>query len=232
MADSFDLRRRWLVGVALLVPAAPVLAGTPRQLPPQKKAAPPPPPITEILMRDQGVLERVLLIYEAGIRRLGQGEDLQPVVFAQAGDIMRDFVHDYHEKAKEQLVFPSFKKAGRMVGLVDLLQVQHQAGRRLTERVLENAGTSRAQEGRTAMIEAMQASIALYRPHIARTTTDVLPTLRTLVTSGEFDELSTTMEKRELEAYGPDGFVKVAKRVQALEEKIGTHDLSQYTPKT
>lgn len=232
MAHIYDLPRRWLLAGALLLPAAPSLAGTPRQMPPKKKAAAPPPPITEILMRDQGVLQRVLLIYEAGIRRLGDGEDLEAVVFAQAGEVMRDFVHDYHEKAKEQLVFPHFKKAGRMVGLTDTLLAQHQAGRQLTERVLKGAATARQnREERTAMTDAMKATIALYRPHIARETTDVLPTLRSLVTSTEFEELSATLEKRELEAYGPDGFEKVAKRVEAIEKKIGTHDLGQYTPK-
>lgn len=231
MASIHDLSRRWLVAGALLLPAGPVLAGAPRQMPPKKKAAAPPPPITETLMRDHGILQRALLIYEAAIRRLGGGEDLEPVVFAQTAEVMRDFVHDYHEKAKEQLVFPHFKKAGRMVGLVDTLLLQHQAGRRLTERVLKGV-VAAGREERTAMTDAMTATIALYRPHIARETTDVLPTLRSLVTSSEFDELSATLEKRELEAYGPDGFEKVAKRVEAIEKKIGTHDLGQYTPKT
>ena len=47
------------------------------------------------------------------------------------------------------------------------------------------------------MIDAMQASIVLYRPHVARELTDVLPTLRTLVTPNEFDELSAALDKDE-----------------------------------
>ncbi len=229
MANSSPLPRRWLVGGALALSATPAFAA-PRQMPAQKKAAAPPPPITEILMRDQGVLQRVLLIYDAAIRRLGQGEDLETEVFIQTCEVMRDFGHDYHEKAKEQLVYPHFRKAGRMVELVDTLQAQHRAGRTLTDNIIRGTeGARQNPEQRKVMTDAMAASITLYRPHMARETTDVLPTLRYLVTSTEFDELSGTLEKREIEAYGAEGFVKVAKRVEAIEKKIGTHDLSQYS---
>jgi hemerythrin-like domain-containing protein len=229
MAKSSNLPRRLLVGGVLLLPAAPALA----QAPAKKKAAEPAIPATERLMREHGVIDRVLLIYEAGIRRLGQDEDLEPAVFIQTGEIMRDFVHDYHERSKEEYVFPRFKKAGRMVELVDVLQAQQAAGRKLTERVLKAAEPARAsKDQRSAMTEAMKASIVLYRPHMAREDTDIFPTLRSLVTSSEFEEISETLAKRESEMFGADGFEKVAKRVEALEKKIGTHDLTQYTPKS
>ena len=68
----------------------------------------------EDLMREHAILDRILLIYESGMRRLGQGEDIDPAVFVQSATIMRDFIHGYHEKSEEELVFPRFKTAGRM----------------------------------------------------------------------------------------------------------------------
>ena len=92
-------------------------------------------PPSEDLMREHAILDRLLLVYESGLRRAGQGEDIDPAVFVQSATIVRDFIHDYHEKLEEELVFPSFKDAGRMVELVNVLITQHGAGRKSGYRV-------------------------------------------------------------------------------------------------
>ena len=231
MAIILSARRRWLIGTAgAMLLAAPALAQ--QTAPTKTKATEGGITATERLMRDSGLLLRLLAIYEAGGRRLGGGEDIEPIIFTQAAETMRDFVHDYHEKQEETQVFPRFKKAGRMVELIDVMQAQHASGQRLTARILELAPKSATKNERQAMIEAMQAASVLYRPHVARELTDVWPTLRTLLTPNEFDELSATLEKDETEKLGKDGFDKVAKKVEALEKRIGINDLSQFTPKS
>ncbi len=234
MATILNSRRHLLVGAAgSLLLSAPALADQRRQATPKKKTAESVPvTATEDLMREHGVLRRILLVYEAGARRIGQGEDIDPAVFSQAAETMRDFIHDYHEKSEEEHVFPRFKKAGRMVELVDVLLVQHTAGRKLTERILQTAEPSRGnKEQRQAMIDAMQASITLYGPHAAREDTNIFPTLRSLMTPNEFEELGETLEKAETAKFGGDGFEKMAKRVEQIEKRIGTDDLAQVTPK-
>ena len=124
------------------------------------------------------------------------------------------------------------KKAGRMVPLVDVLIEQHAAGRKLTEKILQIAPTARTDSGRRkTMIDAMQASIVLYQPHAAREDTDIFPTVRSLVTPSEFDGLGETFEKEEKSRFGADGFEKMVKAVNGIEKRIGTDDLSKYTPK-
>src|SRR5204863_171580 len=115
MAHVLYARRRWLVGAAglSLVAASPGW-GAPQSPTNKKSAESVPVTATEDLMREHGIVARLMLIYGAGVRRLGQGEDIDPAVFTQAGEIMRDFVHDYHEKNEEEQVFPRFKTAGRM----------------------------------------------------------------------------------------------------------------------
>lgn len=222
--------RRWLIGTtgALLL-ATPAFA---QQTPTKTKAAESGITATERLMRDSGVLLRILAIYEAGGRRLGGGEDIEPAIFTAAAETMRDFVHAYHEKQEDEQIFPRFKKAGRMVELVEVMMAQHASGQKLTTQILDLAPRSGTKAERQSMIDAMQASIVLYRPHVARALTDVLPTLRTLVTPNEFDELSAALEKDETEKLGKEGFDKMAKRVEALEKRIGINDLSQFTPKS
>ena len=233
MAHVLYARRRWLVGAAgvSLIAAAPALA-SPQSPTGKKSAESVPVTATEDLMREHGVVERLLLIYDTGIRRLGQGEDLDPTILTQAAETMRDFVHDYHEKNEEEQVFPHFKTAGRMVELVTILQAQHTACRKLTEHIIELAPKSASKPQREQMVSAMQATITMYRPHAAREDTEVFPTLRSLVTPNEFEQIGDALEKSETEKFGADGFEKVAKKVEALEKRLGISDISQFTPKS
>lgn len=90
----------------------------------------------EDLMREHGVLNRVLLVYEAGLQKFARGEDFDVAILARAAGIVHEFIEDYHERNEEQQLFPRFRKAGQMVELVNVLYQQHQAGRRLTDSIL------------------------------------------------------------------------------------------------
>ena len=232
MKNAF-LRRRLILGTAAIAStlvALPALAqtGSVTKTDIQKS----PMSAGERLMRDNALTSRILLLYTAAERRLIQGEDLESGIFTQSAEVMRDFVHGYHEKVEEDDVFPVFKKAGRMVELVTLLQSQHDAGRQLTDKILAAAPGIANSDQRKVLTDAMHATVTLYGPSLARENTDVLPTLRSLMTSNEFDALAQTLEKAEAEKLGADGFEKAAKKVEAIEKKLGTHDLSQFAPKT
>ena len=71
----------------------------------------------EDLMREHGVLERILLVYEEGLHRLEDTQDFAPEVVAGGAAIVRRFVEDYHEKLEEDFLFPRFTKAGQLLDL-------------------------------------------------------------------------------------------------------------------
>src|SRR3954453_15134664 len=52
----------------------------------------------EDLMKEHGVLNRCLLIYEGAIRRIETKEEIGPEVFQHTGTLVRRFVEEYHEK--------------------------------------------------------------------------------------------------------------------------------------
>ncbi len=91
----------------------------------------------EDLMREHGVLRRVLLIYEELISRMSRAKVLPSEVIGDSARIIRRFVEDYHEKLEEDEIFPRLEKAGKLNDLVKVLFVQHQAGRRLTDYILK-----------------------------------------------------------------------------------------------
>src|SRR5262245_26504063 len=52
----------------------------------------------EDLMKEHGVLNRCLLIYEEGLRRLRSREEVAPELFQHTAALVRRFVEQYHEK--------------------------------------------------------------------------------------------------------------------------------------
>jgi len=187
----------------------------------------------EDLMREHGVLKRILLVYGEALRRMDANEDLPPEPLAESGKIIRDFVEDDHEKLEENFLFPRFRKANKLVDLVDVLLQQHQAGQRLTD-ITMHLATSPAlknADDRRNLADSMRQFIRMYSPHEAREDTVLFPAFRGIVSAHEFDSLGEDFEKKEDELFGDDGFFKVVDRVAQIEKKLGIYDLSQFTPK-
>jgi hemerythrin-like domain-containing protein len=153
----------------------------------------------EDLMREHGVLNRTLLVYEEALRRLAsQPLELKPEVISDAARLLRRFIEDYHEKLEEDYLFPRFETAGQHVALVQVLRQQHDAGRRVTDRILQLATLSVLKDPteRSRLTNALQQYIRMYRPHEAREDTVLFPTLRKIITPNEYDALVRSSRRR------------------------------------
>ena len=187
----------------------------------------------EDLMREHGILKRVLLIYGEVIRRIEANAELSPEPIADSAKIIRNFIEDYHEKLEENYLFPVFKKAGKLVDLVDVLVEQHQGGRRVTDVTLRLATLPglKNPEDRSKLADSMRQFIRMYNPHEAREDTVLFPAFRKLVSQNEYDSLGEDFEKKEHELFGEDGFETMVGKVAGIEQKLGIYDLAQFTPK-
>src|SRR5260370_24249456 len=126
-------RRDFLLGTSALITSGlvePLLAsaaqakGTPKQ----KKETEEDVSTNEDLMREHGVLNRILLIYDEAMRRIQTKEKFDPDVITKSAGLIKTFIEDYHEKLEENYLFPRFEKAGKLVYLVKTLRAQHAAG--------------------------------------------------------------------------------------------------------
>lgn len=186
---------------------------------------------TEDLMREHGVLNRLLLVYEECSRRLDAAEPPLAVLFEAAG-IIRTFVEGYHERLEEDHLFPRFEKNGVLVDLVATLRKQHDAGRRVTARLQQltaRTGTLDAQT-KGEILAATQSFVVMYRPHEAREDTVLFPAFRALVSDDELDELGERFEEQEHALFGKAGFQGVVGRVADLEKRLAIYDLAAFTP--
>jgi hemerythrin-like domain-containing protein len=186
----------------------------------------------EDLMREHGVLDRVLLVYEETLRRLDSTEQLPATVIAGAAGIVRRFIEDYHENLEDDYLFPRLEKANAQPDLVAILRAQHQAGRRLTEAIQRGAASAPLKDpaARRQIADPIRAFIRMYRPHAAREDTVLFPAFRKVVSRNEYDSLGEEFESREHQLFGDDGFEKVLDEVEALEKMVGIDDLSRFTP--
>jgi hemerythrin-like domain-containing protein len=184
-------------------------------------------------MREHGVLNRILLIYEEGLRRLRANEEIAPEAFLHPARLVRRFVEDYHERLEERFLFPAFEQSRTLVDLVRTLRRQHDAGRALTDVVLRAAtpGEFRRPEHRQELTHACEAFIRMYRPHEAREDTVLFPALRRVLGSREVHALGERFEQEEDRLFGDEGFQHIVAQVAGIERQLGIHDLDQFTPR-
>lgn len=188
---------------------------------------------TEDLMREHGVLNRVLLIYEEGLRRLLGKQEVSPDLFSKTANLVRTFVEDYHEKLEENFIFPEFEKRQKMVDLVKTLRDQHNAGRRVTDVIMRNATPEqfRKEDHRRQLVMACEGFIRMYRPHEAREDTVLFPALHKIIPTKQLKDLGEQFEKEEDKLFGDEGFEKTVDQVALIEKQLGIYELAQFTPK-
>jgi hemerythrin-like domain-containing protein len=183
---------------------------------------------SEDLMREHGVLDRLLLVYEASRSGLAAEGAFDAAPLHRAAGIVQTFIEQYHEKLEEEHLFPRFEKAGRHVELVSVLRKQHAAGRDVTDFVLaQSAATPSDQK---ALSRAIDAFVRMYRPHAAREDTVLFPALHEIASPAELAELGESFEQVEHQHFGAAGFSGVVTEVSEIEKALGIHDLAQFTP--
>jgi hemerythrin-like domain-containing protein len=181
----------------------------------------------EDLMREHGVLNRILLIYDKGIRRIQANNKFDLSIIGKSAGLIQKFIEDYHEKLEENHLFPRFEKAGKLVDLVKTLRTQHAAGRTVTGRILASVKSGDTQ----ALGGDLAAFVRMYRPHEAREDTVLFPALHEIVSKHEYDAMGEQFESIERKTFGGDGFDMAVDQVTDLEKQFGIYDLAQFTPK-
>jgi hemerythrin-like domain-containing protein len=186
----------------------------------------------EDLMREHGVLKRVLLIYREVMNRIDSKRDFPPDVVIGSAKLIRAFVEDYHEKLEEDYLFPRFRKANKLVDLTDVLLQQHHKGRVLTDRTMQLAKSTALTDlaQRATLRDLFYQFVRMYEPHEAREDTVLFPAFRKIVSKHEYGALGEDFEKKENQIFHGDGFEKNVDAVAKLEKELGIYDLAQFTP--
>lgn len=184
---------------------------------------------SEDLMREHGLLSRILLIYDSCRLHLVNNESFDLSILTNSAKIVRSFVEDYHEKLEEDFLFPRFLKANKLEDLVNVLRLQHEAGRKLTEPLLkleDKLSPGKKEE----IIKVLNDFNRMYRPHKSREDTVLFPAIKKIIPSKEYLELGEQFEEKEHDLFGENGFESMVSKVENLEKQLNIFELKQFTP--
>jgi hemerythrin-like domain-containing protein len=187
----------------------------------------------EDLMREHGVLRRALLVYTAAANKLrASPASVPPDALQKTAKLFRAFGEDYHEKKLEEpYIFPAVKKAGGpAASYPDILIVQHDRGREITDYILSvTQGAKLGAANAEPLARAMESLILMYRNHAAREDTIVFPAWKKTLPEKELDEMGEKFEEIEHQQFGEDGFDNAVKQIGEIEGMLGLTDISQFT---
>jgi len=183
----------------------------------------------EDLMREHGVLRRVMYLYDEAAQRFEAHDEVPLDALAGCAGIIRRVIEDYHEKLEEDLLFPRYEKAGKLADLTAVLRRQHLAGRALTAQIVALAQAPLGDAERATLAATLRRFNHMYRPHAAREDTVLFPALRGLVGKHEYEAMGDQFEDQEKSMLGDHGFEKAVEEVARLERAFGLDDLAKLT---
>jgi len=186
----------------------------------------------EDLMREHGVLNRILLIYDTCKLNLINGKEFPTDVLHNSATIISDFIEGYHEKLEEDILFPRFLKQNYLAELIQVLSIQHSAGRKLTGQIIQltKSNTLSDPDESKKLIQLLDGFNTMYRPHEAREDTVLFPAIRKIIPENEYFEMGEDFESKEHELFGDEGFESIVGKVADLEKQLGIYELSEFTP--
>jgi hemerythrin-like domain-containing protein len=187
---------------------------------------------TEDLMREHGVLRRILIVYREAAAMLRAGTALDAAALADAANLFRVFGEDYHErKLEEAHIFPRVSQAGGAGGgLIDTLITQHRRGREINLFLIDRCHSGRIAGADVAPIsQALDGFARMYERHAAVEDTIVFQQWRKLLSRHERDEASEQFEAIERAQFKGDGFDQGVTQVGAIEQRLGLASLAGFT---
>ena len=187
---------------------------------------------TEDLMREHGVIRRILVVYRLSAVRLRVRAASVPLdALQRAAKLLHTFGEEYHEKQLEEAhLFPAVKAAGgAAAGEIATLLAQHQRGREITDYILAVSQKPIAAAAEP-LARTLEAFALMYEEHAAREDTIVFPAWKKALSAKQLDEMGELFEDIEHKTFGKDGFDDAVEQIAAIERSLGLEPASLTAP--
>jgi hemerythrin-like domain-containing protein len=131
---------------------------------------------------------------------------------------------------EEQHIFPEVRKAGGPnEKLVEVLLVQHQRGREITDYLYRLGSLGQLGNQSEPLANALASMARMYQAHSAWEDTVIFPAWKKTQSKARLDELAEKFEEIEHQQFGKDGFDDAVQRIARIEQSLGLADLGTYT---
>jgi len=179
--------------------------------------------VTDILIEEHRIIERVLSAVETQARRLQAGTPVRPGFFLDATSFFRNFIDGCHHRKEEESFFMAMMDAGlsNQTGPVAIMIAEHEQGREYT-RAMEKAARVLAGGQASARDDLTRNAleyVALLRQHIRRENNLVFKMAEQLIPPARQKELTEEFERIEREETGAGIHEKYHRLAEAMEKE-------------
>jgi hemerythrin-like domain-containing protein len=183
------------------------------------------------LLLEHGLAERIMLVYERFIRDYKSGEGADLPLINRTAQIAKSCLSDCHERNEERWLFPLFREEGYLAAMVDALEQQHNAGREVTDKIIDlsTPGRIKDQTHVNILMTLCRSYVFMYRPHISRENSELFPRLSAIASRREIDEIGQKMAAATRDALGEQGFAGPLADLAEIERTLDIHDVRSYT---
>jgi hemerythrin-like domain-containing protein len=181
--------------------------------------------VTQILMEEHRVIERVITSLEQGADQLEQGKAIEPAFFIDAAQFIKGFADGCHHKKEEGVLFKAMIDAGlpSQGGPVNMMLAEHEQGRVFTRGMREAAEQLQAgdQTARERVLQNARGYAALLRQHIVKEDSVLFPIADQVIPLSKQDGLAEDFERVEHEETGEGVHEKYLGLANRLEKAVG-----------
>jgi hemerythrin-like domain-containing protein len=186
----------------------------------------------EELMSEHSILRRAMYIYlHVADMALEDPRRISTEALAGTATLFRRYGEEFHERIlEERHVFPQVRKlAPEVRAMPDVLVAQHDAGRLITNYVIDMCASGRIPQAHAASLaQALREFVWMYQNHAAREDTELFPAWKKML-GNEYEEASREFDRLARQTFGADGFQDAARQLAVLEAEFGLANLAAFT---
>lgn len=177
---------------------------------------------TEVLMAEHRVIERVLNVLDRACKKLEQGEQVDPQIFADAVDFARNYADKLHHGKEEGQLFPLMQERGGEGGLIQVLLSDHVDGRNYVQGMSQALERYKQgdQAAKGALINNALSYIDLLRGHIEREDSSAFVQADEIFDAQDQQALSGEFERVDSELFAPGEIERYVALAEKLERAV------------
>lgn len=180
--------------------------------------------LTKDLVEEHKLIKRMINVLENAIDRLEKGEIVEPVIFEQATDFIRNFADKFHHAKEEDILFKEMIKKGmpEKDSPIEAMLIEHEQGRDFVKGVIKS--TDEWKKGNKKAVKEIirnaKGYIELLREHIDKENDILYPLAERMFKLEEKDKLHNEFEEANQKKGGEKTVKKYNNIVTSLEKSV------------
>ena len=177
---------------------------------------------TDLLKDEHRLIERALAALATANAQLEQGDPVRPGLFLGMVEFLEGFVHSFHYRREEGVLFTAMERAGatRTTGPLGAAMLEHETSRTSARAIRSCAERWEAGDdsARDDLADETRRLVSMLKQHIAREDQLIFPMAEDMIPQRDHFQLLDDLMQLEPEGQGQEFFEAL---VAALEGELG-----------